>query len=196
MADEILLLTIKDDNGNNLYNGGEVAKYLSLRKIRTNFPDNDTVLIKTKTAGGEQNVVHLTETGLRRLLINSRKPKSIELARIIGIDILNGKASTIESSTIANIQDAFNGETMILQYAVHHLYLIDLYFPEYKLAIECDEKHHEKQAARDKSREEYIIQTLNCTFIRYAPQEKDFNIFKIINLIHTHIRRHVAVTGP
>ena len=36
---------------------------------------------------------------------------------------------------------AFNGEEMIHQFSAGK-YRIDLYFPEYKLAIECDEFDH------------------------------------------------------
>jgi very-short-patch-repair endonuclease len=43
--------------------------------------------------------------------------------------------------------DSFRNEEMIEQYTVLK-YRIDLYFPRYKLAIECDE-HHRDQFADD-----------------------------------------------
>ena len=42
---------------------------------------------------------------------------------------------------LSHVQEAFKGEEMIEQYHVDG-YRIDLYFPEYKLAIECDEFGH------------------------------------------------------
>lgn len=47
-------------------------------------------------------------------------------------------------------------------------YKIDLYFEDYKLAIEYDENHHKtkRQLKYDKERDEEIKNTLNCHFIR------------------------------
>lgn len=40
-------------------------------------------------------------------------------------------------------------------------YLIDLYFPQFNIGIECDEEHHKKQESSDKLRTEDIISELN-----------------------------------
>ena len=80
---------------------------------------------------------------------------------------------------------------MIHQYYVDK-YMIDLYFPKYKLAIECDEQFHDKQKIMDKIREDDIIEKLNCTFIRYNPTDTNFNIFKVINEIYTYIKTEIV----
>ena len=52
-------------------------------------------------------------------------------------DVINTKEQTV----ISAIKDAFEGENMQTQYTVLN-YRIDLYFHEYKLAIEVDELGH------------------------------------------------------
>lgn len=62
-----------------------------------------------------------------------------------------------------------------------------MYFPKYKLAIECDENTHKLKQSQDNDRQKYIENKLDCTFIRYNPESKTFNIFEVINQIYTHI---------
>ena len=59
---------------------------------------------------------------------------------------------------------------------------------ECKVIIECDETHHKYDVKNDKERENYIKENIDCTFIRYDPYSKDFNIFKVINKIYKTIK--------
>ena len=69
-------------------------------------------------------------------------------------------------------------------------YKIDLYFYEYKLAIEVDElSHNHRNIVYEIQRRKALERELNCVFIRINPDEKDFNIFKEINKIHRHIKK-------
>lgn len=70
-------------------------------------------------------------------------------------------------------------------------YRIDLYLPQFNIAIECDEpsSHSGKfNKECDNYRENIIVERLNCIFVRFNPFEKGFNpiliadnIYKIIN---------------
>jgi very-short-patch-repair endonuclease len=73
-------------------------------------------------------------------------------------------------------------------------YRIDLYFPKYRIAVECDEEHHFtiNNNYNDRMREAYIIQELDCKFIRYNPYDKDFNIFYVINQIYKRVNSYQA----
>ena len=51
------------------------------------------------------------------------------------------------------------------QYPVDN-YRIDLYIPQYKLAIEIDEKEHKYKRDYDKVRQKYIEKQIHCVFIR------------------------------
>jgi len=78
---------------------------------------------------------------------------------------------------------------MIQQYKVKQ-YFIDLYFPEYKLGMECDENKHDRKLIKnyDMDRENNIKNEIkDMYFIRYEPDKKDFNIFNVINKIYKYI---------
>ena len=69
-------------------------------------------------------------------------------------------------------------------------YRIDLYFHEYKLAIEVDELgHNDRNIDYEIQRQQALERELNCVFIRINPDAIDFNIFKEINKIHRHINQ-------
>ena len=106
------------------------------------------------------------------------------MASDFGIDILRTSYSCIETDIINNIKISFNNIISIDQYTVDN-YRIDLYFPEYNIALECDEDGHNIPINKilDEYREQYIKNKINCTFIRFKPYDKDFNIFKLINEI-------------
>ena len=87
--------------------------------------------------------------------------------------------------------DAFEGENMQTQYSVLG-YRIDLYFHDYKLAIEVDEKgHNNRNIDHEIKRQKAIEKELGCRFIRIDLDEEDFNIFKTINDIHRHIKKSI-----
>jgi very-short-patch-repair endonuclease len=69
-------------------------------------------------------------------------------------------------------------------------YRIDLYLPEYKLAIECDENgHQDRDVYEEVERQKFLEQTLKCKFIRYNPDANDFDIYTVINQIMKHIMK-------
>ena len=97
--------------------------------------------------------------------------------------------NTKEQTIINSIKDTFEGENVQTQYSVLG-YRIDLYFHEYKLAIEVDELVHTNRNINNKiERQKALEKELNSIFIRINPDEKDFNIFKEINKIHRHIKK-------
>ena len=106
---------------------------------------------------------------------------------------------TKEQIIINSIKDTFEGENMQTQYSVLG-YKVDLYFHEYKLAIEVDEightnrkkdkkKERQTNTKRQTERQKALEEELNCIFIRINPNEIYFNIFKKINKIHRHIKK-------
>ena len=80
-------------------------------------------------------------------------------------------------------------EKIYKQYSVLD-YRIDLYFHEYKVAIEVDElRLTNRNINNEIERQKTLEKELNCIFIRINPDEKDFSIFKEINKIHRHIKK-------
>ena len=61
-------------------------------------------------------------------------------------------------------------------------YRTDLYLSEHKLAIECNEfDHQDREVEYEFKGEKHIEDKLGCTSIRYNPDAKDSNLFKVIN---------------
>ena len=61
---------------------------------------------------------------------------------------------------------------------------INLYFPDKKLAIECDEFSHTKyDKINEIERENYIKNELKCNFIRFNPCDNNFDLSVQLNLI-------------
>ena len=177
-----------------LFRASDIGKILGFeRGVMSNqtrwFTKTDRILIKSPTNGGDQTMIFLTYVGLLKLLSTTRKPKLIEFSTKIGIEVYTRIFACIESDTMKCILDAFAGETMIEQYRVAN-YRIDLYFPKYNFAVECDEPHHNTRLnqQRDIERECAIKDVLtDCLFIRYEPLNPKFSIFKLISEIHNEI---------
>ena len=125
----------------------------------------------------------LNENAVKRILCKSRKPASIKLAKEMGIDVYNSKFECVESETLRAIKKTFKGVKMIEQFAIGN-YLIDLYFPDFKIAVECDEMGHcDRNVKYEEKRQCEIESQLNCKFVRYNPHSSDFNLFTLINKI-------------
>jgi len=169
----------------------DLGKILGIKNITQQFRNKDIkkVFFDTITKGGNQKMLYTTYKTILQIIVKSRKPNVIEFANKMNLDLETKIYSCIESDTLKCILDSFQNEEMILQYKINN-YLLDLYFPKYKLIIECDESNHQitQNKLNDIKRENEIkILIEDCTFIRYNPEEKDFNIFKIINKIFNHI---------
>ncbi len=104
-------------------------------------------------------------------------------AKKLGVSIPNDIDITKEQRTIGQIRRAFQHLRTVQQYKVGPYY-IDLYFPDYRIAVECDEEGHRRYSPKDeRKRQNYIEQELNCTFVRYNPDASNFNVGDVINQI-------------
>lgn len=133
--------------------------------------------------GRNHNTSVLTLKGLKRIVSQSRKPMSIELCKILGVNY-DIKVVSKETNFVKQIQKVFKTEYIKEQFQCDR-YCIDLYLPKYKLAIEFDEQHHCSKVAEDNDRQCYIEKELGCVFLRV--KETD-DIFDVIHTIYKHIR--------
>jgi len=162
---------------------GEILEMTNIRVIMKDFDSTEKVVHTIKTKGGPQQVTFLTEKGLKKLICKSRKPSAIDLAKQLGINMVDIFYIPLETSLVHFLQECYPDETMIHQFSVDP-YKIDLYFPNYKLAIECDEYIHIFKQEDDLKRENYIKEKLNCQFIRFKQDKKNKNLSKLINQIN------------
>jgi very-short-patch-repair endonuclease len=175
-------------NGDLYYMLKDIAVLLQLKSIRSVCRTLPRVNIKTETNGGIQEVSYISEETLIVLLCKSRSPFVDNLAKTLNLNVKDTIVKSYESCTLTSIHNAFKGEAIELQYSVGK-YKVDMYFLEYKIAVECDEIHHSQHTQYDQQREQYIQKVLQCTFIRYQPYKKGFNIELVINQIFVLIKQ-------
>lgn len=125
---------------------------------------------------------------VKKIIYSSIKRRALILASVIGIKVYDEKRSSKENSNIESIITVFKKENYTETYTVGKYY-IDLYFHEYKLAIECDENNHsDRNPAYESKRQKYIEKKLGCVFIRFNPDDPNFNILETISKIHYHMK--------
>lgn len=151
------------------------------------YGDSYTILWDNKNDFMDKVVIN--KSGVCSLIASSRQPEAIDLAKMLHLDIDYVLPTYKEQQTLSCIIESFGGLKMNRQYSIGK-YRIDLYFPDYKIAIECDEfGHKDRNKIYEHNRQKYIEDKLGCTFIRYNPDEDDFSIFKVINTIFKNIER-------
>ena len=154
-----------------LTNISETAKYIS---------DKYKIYYKIDTVGGKQKMLLINLFGIKNIIQNTRsinKNKIIELLNINDLDII---FDSKESNYLKIICATYKFAKYITQYKINK-YRIDLYFTEYNLAIEVDEfNHKDRDINYEIERQEYLINELKCKFIRFNPDEKNFNIGDIL----------------
>ena len=85
--------------------------------------------------------IYTIEEEMIELSVVSQQPLAKELAEYMGIKIIGHKYVRKEAETVYTKQKVFEGIPMKRQFRFES-YRINLYFPEHKLAIECDEHDH------------------------------------------------------
>jgi very-short-patch-repair endonuclease len=187
------MTSVFEVNGKKYYVGNEICKELGYKNsrdaIRKHVKDENKKKFKDSNSKYHSTFTIIDEIGLKDLIIKSRLPNAIDYATKYNIDVSNHKVSTKEQTTISCIMKVLATEKIELQRIVGR-YRIDLYFPEHKLAIECDEFGHlDRKEYEEKERQKYLEQTLKCKFIRYNPDANDFDIFNVIHEIVKHIMK-------
>ena len=107
-----------------------------------------------------------------KVTMDSRTDESCNLKKKLRFtlyDVVNTKEQTV----INLIKNSFEGENMQTQYTVLN-YRINLYFHEYKLAIEVDElRHYDGNIDYEIQKQRALEKKLNCVFIRINPNVAD-----------------------
>lgn len=86
----------------------------------------------------------------------------------------------IEEETLEPVIKVFSSLRPVKQFSCGP-FLIDLYFPNQRIALECDEWGHAHYNADDElERQKFIEGQLNCTFVRYNPNAQNFRVVDLI----------------
>ena len=158
----------------------EILDYSHTPSVVRKLDGDEKTKAKFKTNGGKQTMIMLNKEAVKKLVLSSRKPEAKVLAREIGLGVITTKEQDTLETVINSIKDIVEYET---QFSVGE-YRIDLYLPNLKIAIECDENgHSNRDLEQEFKRQNFIKQQLNCEFIRFNPDDDNFNIGKVINQI-------------
>ena len=138
-----------------------------------NICEGERYHIDVKTAGGWQPCLFVKMDCVKRTIAHARSPIAANLAKSLGFNVFDVHCVPIEAATLSFLMHAFHGESIKLQYNVGR-YLLDMYFDEYKIVVECDEKLHDNQEQKkfDAERESYVKKMLNCEFVRFKPMQR------------------------
>ena len=122
--------------------------------------------------------------------MDCRTPAAIEFRTELGFHQLD-LIMTKEQSVLTKLMKVFWNKQVLGQHFVLS-FIIDLYFPKHRLAIEVDEKGHkdrdkhgeiERQKSVEKEKE------LNCNVVKTNPDKKDFDLYIEIGRIYNHITK-------
>jgi very-short-patch-repair endonuclease len=114
----------------------------------------------------------------------------------LGISFSSEIALTREQKTIGQIVRAFAHLRAERQYRAPP-YAVDLYFPDHRIAVECDEHGHRSyNQEAETRRQQHLERALACTFVHYDPDAPGFNVGDVINrimlLVYDPIRQKIA----
>lgn len=198
---------IKIINYNNelWYNGKDLLyllkykkKYYNiiLYKISKKYKGTINTILKIKAEINYENneEIYINKEGLKYIIFKTIKvtPKIYnKIKKFNFIKNLEVKNKIIlsynEDICIKEILFFFSFVKTIKYFKIDN-YIIDIYFPEYNLAIECDELNNQKcNLDRLIKREKYISDKLKCTFIYINPNKKNFSLINTIKQINEFI---------
>ena len=163
------------------------------RYLKKNYRENIHYIVEkenlpnvNKKGGGQNKITFmLTETAIE-LLKNSYNLRNRYIVNISDTVKCINIGMCVENQTIGFIENAYSKMLNVKRQFTIGKYHIDLYFIDYKLAIECDENGHaDRNPIQEKVREDYIM-SLGNTIIRYNPNTTSFdlsNVLREINVI-------------
>ena len=181
--------------------GYEIASLLGYKSpqstITKNVSKSNQLVFKDypgeKIPNLDPRTILITRDGAIEIILKTRKrisPDVLHILKAFNIDTTNKKCLTKEQQTLSSITNAFKTENFEDQFKVD-MYYLDLYFPDYKLVIECDENgHSDRKPYNERERMDYVNKKFNIddtNWIRYNPDEYDFDISKVFGKIYRKI---------
>lgn len=98
-----------------------------------------------------------------------------------GVRHVNALLMSPENATVGFLCRALHGVTPAIREHRVGNYRIDLYLPEVRLAVECDEQGHAPYDQNaERAREDAIRASLGCTFLRFDPAEPGFDLARVV----------------
>lgn len=157
--------------------------------LKKNYKENIHFIIEKnkntiKQKGGQNKITYLLTEKAFELLQNSFNLRNRYIVNVSDTVKCVNIGMCIENQTIGFIENAFIGVVEVKRQYIFDNYRVDLYFPDYKLVIECDENNHDdRDIIQERIREDYIL-SLGNKVIRYNPNEKTFDLSNVLREIN------------
>lgn len=162
--------------------------------LQKNYKENVHYMIQKitkKSHGGQNKKTFLLTEDAFELLKNSYNMRNRYIVNVSDTVTCVNIGMCIENQTIGFIENSFKGVVECRRQYQIGSYRIDLYFPAYHLAVECDEHNHaDRDPEYEKTREEYILAQGN-QLIRYNPNTPHFDLSNVLRDIHKVILRRL-----
>jgi very-short-patch-repair endonuclease len=157
-------------------------------KVRNDLVNRIEDSFRKNKYGGYILRRYIDNEQLHILLSQSSKVVAIKLCKLLGINTFDVIISK-EQKWVDAILTVFDDLEYELQYNIDKYY-IDLCFIKYKIAIECDENNHNNYDKHEEKIRQDVIENMGYKIIRFNPDDKDFNIFVVINKIYKLIQKN------
>jgi very-short-patch-repair endonuclease len=144
---------------------------------------------KKHSKGGQNKIIFLLTEKAFELLRNSFNLRNRYIVEVSDTIKSVNIGMCIENQTIGFIENSFKGIIECKRQYTMDKYRVDLYFPTYKLVVECDENNHkDRDPEKEKEREEYIT-SLGNKLIRYNPNKDTFDLSNVLHDINSIIMK-------
>lgn len=174
-----------------LINHFDTKKCFIKRYLMKHFREgNDFVVTKPHSGkhGGHNKEEIMIRDDVFRLVLSTYNTKHRYITEVNGVTVVNQCIMSIENATVGFLYEIYKGIFDIKRQYRIGKYCVDLYIPHVNLVIECDEFGHKDYNIESESkRQKYIESELNCSFIRFDPCNKDFQLPVLINTVNKHI---------
>lgn len=163
------------------------------RHLEKNYKENvhyiKQNIEKKKSYGGQNKIIFLLTEKSFELLRNSFNLRNRYIVEVSDTIKSVNIGMCIENQTIGFIENSFKGIIECKRQYTMGKYRVDLYFPTYQLAVECDENNHkDRDPEKEKEREEYIT-SLGNKLIRYNPNVDAFDLSNVLRDINSIIMK-------
>lgn len=165
------------------------TKNLVVRHLTKNYKENVHYIVEkhipTIQHGGQNKINYLLTEKTFELIKHSYNLRNKYITKLgDNIEYINPICMCIENQTIGFIENSFRDVVNLKRQYRIGKYRIDLYFVDYKLAIECDENNHsDRDIMEEKTREDFIL-SLGNKIIRYNPNETGFDLSNVLRQIN------------
>jgi hypothetical protein len=166
----------------------ETQKIRLVEHLKKNYKENSHYIVvknfHKSNKYGRNKIDYLVSEDCYELIKNSFNLRNRYITSISSNVKCVNIAMCIENSTIGFIVNSLQGLVDMKRQQKFDKYKVDLYFPAYKLIVECDEDNHRDRNPEDeKVREEFLV-SLGNTMIRFNPSDNSFDLSHVLRKIN------------